>query len=95
MPPLSTTDAAEMVREVRAAPLLFGYRGSDPVDIAAIEDVLHRVARLTLELEAVVRLDLRSVLASAQGATVLDTAIRIAPDQKPRQEAPVRRLGGA
>jgi acyl-CoA synthetase (NDP forming)/RimJ/RimL family protein N-acetyltransferase len=95
MPPLSTTDAAEMVREVRAAPLLFGYRGSDPVDIAAIEDVLHRVARLTLELDAVVRLDLRSVLASAQGATVLDTAIRIAPDQKPRQEAPVRRLGGA
>jgi acyl-CoA synthetase (NDP forming)/RimJ/RimL family protein N-acetyltransferase len=95
MPPLTTTDAAEMVREVRAAPLLFGYRGSDPVDIAAIEDVLHRVARLTLELEAVVRLDLHSVLASAQGATVLDTAIRIAPDQKPRQEAPVRRLGGA
>ena len=30
MPPLTTRDAAEMVREVRAAPLLYGYRGSDP-----------------------------------------------------------------
>jgi acyl-CoA synthetase (NDP forming) len=92
MPPLTTTDAAEMVREVRAAPLLYGYRGSDPVDIAAIENLLHRVARLTLDLEEVVRLDLRSVLVSADSATVLDTAIRIAPNEKPRQDTPARRL---
>ncbi|WP_406055283.1 GNAT family N-acetyltransferase [Kribbella sp. NBC_00889] len=92
MPPLTTRDAAEMVREVRAAPLLYGYRGSDPVDIAAIESLLHRVSRLTLDLEEVVRLDLRSVLAAAEGATVLDTTIRIAPNEKPRQDAPARRL---
>jgi acyl-CoA synthetase (NDP forming) len=92
MPPLTTRDAAEMVREVRAAPLLYGYRGSDPVDIPAIEDLLHRVSRLTLDLEEVVRLDLRSVLAAAQGATVLDTSIRIAPNEKPRQDMPARRL---
>jgi acyl-CoA synthetase (NDP forming) len=81
-----------MVREVRAAPLLYGYRGSDPVDIAAIENLLHRVSRLTLELEEVVRLDLRSVLVSVDSATVLDTAIRIAPNEEPRQDAPARRL---
>lgn len=92
MPPLTTVDAAEMVGEVRAAPLLYGYRGSDPVDISAIENLLHRVSRLTLELEEVVRLDLRSVLVAAQGATVLDTSIRIAPNEKPRQDAPARRL---
>ncbi|WP_132192217.1 MULTISPECIES: GNAT family N-acetyltransferase [Kribbella] len=92
MPPLTTVDAAEMVREVRAAPLLYGYRGSDPVDIPAIENLVHRVSRLTLELEEVVRLDLRSVLVAAQGATVLDTSIRIAPNEKPRQDAPARRL---
>ncbi len=92
MPPLTTRDAAEMVREVRAAPLLYGYRGSDPVDIPAIEALLHRVSRLTLDLEEVVRLDLRSVLAAAQGATVLDTSIRIAPNEKPRQDTSARRL---
>lgn len=94
MPPLTTSDAAEMVREVRAAPLLYGYRGSDPVDIGAIENLLHRVARLTLELEEVVRLDLRSVQVAAEGATVLDAIARIAPNEKPRQDAPARRLGG-
>ncbi|TDW22475.1 bifunctional acetate--CoA ligase family protein/GNAT family N-acetyltransferase [Kribbella kalugense] len=92
MPPLTTRDAAEMVREVKAAPLLYGYRGSDPVDIPAIEDLLHRVSRLTLDLEEVVRLDLRSVLVAAQGATILDTRVRIAPNEKPRQDTPARRL---
>ncbi|MER7247351.1 GNAT family N-acetyltransferase [Kribbella sp. NPDC000426] len=92
MPPLTTRDAAEMVREVKASPLLYGYRGSDPVDISAIEDLLHRVSRLTLDLEEVVRLDLRSVLVSAEGACVLDTRVRIAPNEKPRQDTPARRL---
>ena len=91
MPPLTTADAAEMVREVRAAPMLFGYRGSAPADIAAIEDLLHRVSRLTLELEEVVSLELRSVLVGATGATVLDTAARIAPVDS-RLDIAVRRL---
>lgn len=91
MPPLTTTDAAEMVREVRAAPMLFGYRGSEPADIAAIEDLLHRVSRLTLELEEVVRVELRSVLVGSTGATVLDTSARIAPVDA-RLDIAVRRL---
>ena len=91
MPPLTTADAAEMVREVRAAPMLFGYRGSEPADIAAIEDLLHRVSRLTLDLEEVVRLELRSVLVGSAGATVLDTAVRIAPVHA-RLDIAVRRL---
>lgn len=93
MPPLTLADAAEMVREVRTAPMLFGYRGTEPVDIASIEALLHRVGRLALDLEEVVRIELRSVLVGPDGATVLDTAIRIAPNEKPRQDTPVRRLG--
>ncbi|WP_278259554.1 hypothetical protein [Nocardioides convexus] len=33
-----------MVREVKSAPLLFGYRGAEAVDVAAIEDLITRVA---------------------------------------------------
>ena len=36
--PLSDLDAAELVRSVRAAPLLFGYRAGPPVDVAALEN---------------------------------------------------------
>ena len=40
--PLTDLDAAELVRAVRAAPLLFGYRGSEPVDVDALEPLLLR-----------------------------------------------------
>lgn len=81
MPPLLTADAAEMVREVRAAPLLF----EAAVDLAAVEDLLHRVSRLTLDLEEVVHLELRPPAAT----------VRIAPNEKPRQDTPARRLRNA
>ena len=45
-------DASDMVREIRAAPLLFGYRGSEPVDVDAVEHLLLRVAQLKNDLPA-------------------------------------------
>src|SRR6185295_5596474 len=43
IPPLTDTDLRELVRAVRAAPLLFGHRGSDPVDTDRLEDLISRV----------------------------------------------------
>ena len=43
--PATDRDVAELVRSIRAAPLLFGWRGAEPVDIAALEDLLLRVSR--------------------------------------------------
>ena len=44
--PLTDLDATEMVRSLRCAPLLAGYRGSRPADEAAVLDVIHRIAWL-------------------------------------------------
>ena len=44
--PVTDLDAAELVRSLRASPLLFGYRGSPPVAVSALEDLLQRIARL-------------------------------------------------
>jgi acyl-CoA synthetase (NDP forming) len=60
--PLTDLDAAELVRAPRAWPLLDGYRGSEPVDVAALENVLLRVARLADDLPEVLRLRLEPVL---------------------------------
>ncbi|HZB21673.1 MAG TPA: GNAT family N-acetyltransferase [Blastococcus sp.] len=60
--PLTDLDAAELVRAPRAFPLLDGYRGSEPVDLAALEDVLLRVARLADDLPEVLRLTLEPVI---------------------------------
>jgi acyl-CoA synthetase (NDP forming) len=56
--PLTDLDAAELVRAPRAWPLLDGYRGSEPVDVAALEDLLLRVARLADDVPEVLGLSL-------------------------------------
>lgn len=60
--PLSDLDAAELVRAPRAWPLLDGWRGSEPVDTGALEDLLLRVARLADDLPEVLRLTLEPVI---------------------------------
>jgi acyl-CoA synthetase (NDP forming) len=92
IPPMHRGDAAAMVREIRAAPLLFGYRGSDPVAVDAVEDLLLRVARLKNDLPHVRSLDLNLVLAGPDGATVLNAVGRVEPAADARSDWFVRRL---
>ncbi|MFB9905385.1 bifunctional acetate--CoA ligase family protein/GNAT family N-acetyltransferase [Allokutzneria oryzae] len=80
--PLSTTDAVEMVESLRAAPLLHGYRGTPPADVAAVHDVLLRVARLAELLPEVAELDLNPVLAGPKGCVAVDARIRVVPRQE-------------
>jgi acyl-CoA synthetase (NDP forming)/GNAT superfamily N-acetyltransferase len=61
--PLTDLDAAELVREPRAWPLLDGYRGSEPVDVHALEELLLRVARLADDCPEVLDLRLEPVIA--------------------------------
>ncbi|MGY1606267.1 bifunctional acetate--CoA ligase family protein/GNAT family N-acetyltransferase [Geodermatophilus sp. SYSU D00700] len=60
--PLTDLDAAELVREPRAWPLLDGWRGAERVDVAALEDLLLRVARLADDLPEVLGLTLSPVI---------------------------------
>lgn len=95
IPPLSPTDASDMVREVKASPLLFGFRGSEIADVAAIEDLLLRVAHLQNDLAEVRSLELGLVLVSPEGFSVLDCAIRVEPVADARSALYARRLSTA
>ncbi|MPZ64959.1 MAG: GNAT family N-acetyltransferase [Pseudonocardiaceae bacterium] len=75
--PLSDVDAADLVRAPRAAPLLAGYRGAEPVDLAALEDLVLRVAALAEDLPVVRSLSLEPVLASPAGAAVAGASINV------------------
>jgi acyl-CoA synthetase (NDP forming) len=81
--PVTDVDAAEVVRSLRGSPLLFGYRGQPPADVAAVEDVILRVARLAGDLPEVAEVDLNPVLARPDGATVLDARVRVVPPPQP------------
>jgi acyl-CoA synthetase (NDP forming)/GNAT superfamily N-acetyltransferase len=92
IPPLTRRDAAAMVREVKAAPLLFGYRGADVVDVDAVERLIRRVAQLQNDLPQVSALELGLVLVGKESAAVLTATARIDPVDDPRSDWFVRRL---
>jgi acyl-CoA synthetase (NDP forming) len=92
-PPLREGDLADLVRGVAAAPLLFGHRGAEPVDIEALEDVVARVSLLADDLPEVADLELNPVIASPRGAAVLGARVRLAPPPG-RTDADTRRLPG-
>src|SRR5438270_855885 len=76
--PLTDVDAAEMIRSLRAAPLLLGWRGADAVDVAALEDLLLRVSTLLDEVPQVAELRLESVLVGASRVSVLEAYVEVA-----------------
>ena len=88
--PLTDVDADRMIRDVHAAPLLFGHRGSPAVNTAALADVLLRVSRLADEIPEIAELDLNPVIARPDGVQAVDARIRIAPAQP--QDPFLRRL---
>lgn len=75
--PLSRTDAAQMLRELRTFPLLQGYRGSPPCDVEALEDLVTRVGALAEDIPQVVELDLNPVRVYQRGVKVLDARVRV------------------
>ncbi|MDR2985708.1 MAG: acetate--CoA ligase family protein, partial [Nocardiopsaceae bacterium] len=88
--PLTDVDAHEMISGIRAAPLLQGHRGADPVDLDALADILLRVSRLADEVPEIAELDLNPVIAQADGAHPVDARIRLIPAEP--QDPFLRRL---
>jgi acyl-CoA synthetase (NDP forming) len=91
--PLSDVDAAAMVRSLATFPLLDGYRGAPPADVAALEDLLLRVGALVEAHPEVAELDLNPVmvLPRGQGAVVVDARVRIEAATPPLPLAARRR----
>lgn len=81
--PITDADAKEMIHNIRGYPLLEGYRGHAPADLAAIEDLLLRVARLVEEIPEIAELDLNPVIAlpPGRGCCIVDARIRVAAIQ--------------
>ena len=77
--PVTGVDAAAMVHDLRCAPLLHGYRGSPPCDVAAFEELLVRVARLVEDVPEIAELDLNPFQVSADGAVAVDVKVRLEP----------------
>lgn len=88
--PVSDADAAALVRAPRAAPLLAGYRGAEPTDLDALQELVRRVGRIAEDLPEVRSLALEPVLASARGAVVTGAHVVLGPPPRRDDHGPRR-----
>jgi acyl-CoA synthetase (NDP forming) len=73
--PLQPRDAREMIRDIKGFPLLQGYRGSDPIDVTILENMLLKVSAFAESTPAVKELDLNPIFAYRDGAVAVDARV--------------------
>ena len=73
--PLTPRDARQMVREIKGFPLLEGYRGTPPSDVAALEDTLLKLSAFLDEHDEIKELDLNPIFAYPQGLSAVDARV--------------------
>ena len=75
--PLTEADADDLIRAVRAAPLLLGRSGGPAADHASLRSMLLRVSQLADDVPQVAELELSPVIARPDGVLAVDARIRI------------------
>ena len=73
--PLAKRDAREMIKEIKGYPLLEGYRGQEPVDVANLEELIFMVSSFVEQNPEVAELDLNPIFAYSDGAVAVDARV--------------------
>lgn len=70
--PITEEEASEMIGEVKAYPLLKGYRNMPPADTEAIAKILFNTSRLVTDHQEIKELDLNPIMVYKKGAKTVD-----------------------
>ena len=74
--PFDVATAREMIAEIKAAALLTGYRGSAPLAVDALADVLSRVSLLAADhADRIAEIDVNPLFVNAAGVVAADALI--------------------
>ncbi len=85
--PASHSDALSMIDGIKAAEVLRGVRGADPVNRDALATLIENVSALIGDFPEIHELDLNPVLATSESVTAVDVRILLAqetPEPRPR-----------
>jgi acetate---CoA ligase (ADP-forming) len=78
--PVGLAEARAMVRELRAAPLLQGFRGAAPLDIDALSALVAGLSAFAAaHADLVQEVELNPVIVHATGCTVADALMTVSP----------------
>ena len=89
LPPLNSTLAQRLMEQTHIFKALKGVRGSPPVDLVALENLLVHFSQLVVEQPRIAEIDLNPLLASSEGLLALDARVllhdaSLHSDQLPR-----------
>jgi acyl-CoA synthetase (NDP forming) len=73
--PITRRDARHMIEEIKAYPVLKGYRGREPANIEALEDMLLKLSHFVEQSPQIKELDLNPIFAHRDGAVAVDARI--------------------
>jgi acyl-CoA synthetase (NDP forming) len=77
--PLTKRDASEMTREIKGYPILEGYRGQEPANIALLEDMLLKVSELVDSRPEIKELDINPIFIYRDSALAIDARLILEP----------------
>lgn len=75
--PITKRDASQMMHELQGFPLLQGYRGQEPADLDALQEILLKLSSFVEAHPEVEELDLNPVFAYPNGAVAVDARITL------------------
>ena len=73
--PIPKRYAKQMIRDIKGYPLLNGYRGREPVDVALLEDMLLKLSDFAKDNPDIKEVDINPVIAYADNAVAVDARI--------------------
>lgn len=75
MAPLQKKEAIDLIKAIKAYPMLTGFRGLEAVNIDALAEVLVKVGNLIYENKNIIEIDLNPVICYKDKVQVLDASI--------------------
>lgn len=73
--PVTKQEAELMITEIKAYPVLKGYRNQPPLDTSAIVDIIVNTSKLVTDHQVIKELDLNPVMVYKKGAKTVDARI--------------------
>ena len=73
--PLEPRDARQMIREIKGFAVLQGFRGQEPADLEALEQIILKVSAFVEAHPEIEELDLNPVFAYKDGCIAVDARI--------------------
>ncbi len=75
--PVNEKEAREMISEIKAYPLLTGFRGSKPLDISSIAKAILSISQIITTIPQIMEIDLNPLFVYPEGIIAVDARIII------------------